>query len=66
MSDKTNYKSSVSVSIDDALLAVSKELGVNRSELAQAGLLEGVLEKIESLRATERNRYKKMIKHLTS
>ena len=65
MAKKPNYKSSVSVSIDDSLLKASKELGINRSEFAQMGLLEAVLIKIESLNTTQKERYRKMLTHLT-
>lgn len=64
MPKKKHYKEPVSVSIDDQLLKVSKELGINRSEFAQMGMIEAVKMKIETLNESEKARYTEMIKHL--
>lgn len=57
-------KPPISVSIDEELQKVTKELGVNRSAASEAGIVTAVVEALDDLNVTERNAYKKRIKHV--
>ena len=57
-------KTTKGVSFDKDLLDISDELLPNRSKAAQNGLLEAVMEKIETLNSDLQAQYKSRIKHL--
>lgn len=57
-------KTTAGIAFDKDLLEVSDELLPNRSKAAQNGVLNAVMEKIETLNSDLQAQYKSRIKHL--